>query len=118
MSRIMSELQKKLANYGVNFAVVMERFVDDEELYESCLAMFLEDETCQHLGEAIKNGQYDEAFNYAHTLKGVVGNLGLTPLYDVICNIVEPLRMHDYSDLDNQYKAIMEKLGELKKNYN
>ena len=32
------------------------------------------------------------AFEAAHTLKGVTGNMGLTPLYDAVCTIVEPLR--------------------------
>ena len=29
----------------------------------------------------------------AHTLKGVAGNMGLTPLFDKVCAIVEPLRV-------------------------
>lgn len=39
----MSELTERLAQYGVNIPEVMERFVDDEELYLSCLHIFVKD---------------------------------------------------------------------------
>ena len=52
------------------------------------------------------------AFEAAHTLKGVTGNMGLTPLYDAVCTIVEPLRTREdredytkmYEDVCRQFK--------------
>lgn len=104
----MEDKMNQLREYGADVDGALERFVDDTELYVQCLNAFEEEEAFALLGEAIKNQQYEEAFNQAHTLKGVAGNLGLTPLFDAICEIVEPLRAKDYSNLDAQYKAIMD----------
>ncbi len=68
---------------------------------------FKNDPAFGELGVAIENKQYEHAFDQAHTLKGVAGNMGLTPLFTVICNIVEPLRAHQYSNLDALYAAVM-----------
>ena len=51
----------------------------------------------------------DGAFQAAHTLKGVSGNLGLTPLYEVVCDIVEPLR---HGEKRSDYPAMLEKIEE------
>ena len=51
----------------------------------------------------------DGAFQAAHTLKGVSGNLGLTPLYEAVCDIVEPLR---HGEKRSDYPAMLEKIEE------
>ena len=88
----MSQLTDRLSSYGVDVKETMERFVQDEDLYVDCLKEFKNDPAFGELGVAIENKQYEHAFDQAHTLKGVAGNMGLTPLFTVICNIVEPLR--------------------------
>ena len=47
------------------------------------------------LGAAIGSGDLDSAFEAAHTLKGVAGNLGLTSLFEAVRVIVEPLRARE-----------------------
>lgn len=42
--------------------------------------------------DALESKDYSKAFDCAHTLKGVCGNLGLTPMYEIICRVVEALR--------------------------
>ncbi len=60
--------------------------------------------------------KYDEAFEDAHALKGVAGNLHLTSLYDAISQLVEPLRQKDFNkDYDALYNAVKEKLEAFKK---
>lgn len=103
----MSELSEKMRNYGIDVAETMERFVEDEDLYVECLHEYLDNPDFDMLGDAIKTQDYVKAFDRAHTLKGVAGNMGLKPLFDVLCNIVEPLRVHDYSNLDPQYADVM-----------
>jgi len=104
----MSELTDRLSAYGADMTGALERFVGDEALYEQCFGMFLEDPGFTQLGEALEKKDYTGAFNAAHTLKGVAGNLGLTPLYDAVCAIVEPLRHQDYSRLSAQYQAVLD----------
>lgn len=111
----MSDLLKRLSVYGVNIPEVMERFVDDTALYESCLASFIDDPAFAALGEALCCKHYPEAFDYAHTLKGVAANLGLKPLYDNICKIVEPLRAAQYDGLTPLYDNIMQARQDLAK---
>jgi HPt (histidine-containing phosphotransfer) domain-containing protein len=110
----MSELTKRLSAYGADMEGAMERMVDDEEMYAECFAMFLDDPAFGELKEALDRQDYEAAFDAAHALKGVSAGLGLTPLYDRICEIVEPLRHHDYSALDAQYQAIAKALEEVK----
>jgi len=103
----MSILIKKLLDYGADIQGIMERFLKDEDLYKSCITTFYEDSGFQDLGICISNKQYDAAFNYAHSLKGVSGNMGLTPLYNLIVVLVEALRNKDYSQIDRQYADVM-----------
>lgn len=58
----------------------VRRFNGNEQLYVSCLEMFLEDPTMVQLNEAIKSKSWDEAFTAAHALKGLAGNMGFVPL--------------------------------------
>lgn len=102
----MNSLKAKLSQYGVNWTEVMERFVDDEELYFDCLHSFMEDPAFSELENAIRNREYEQAFDHAHTLKGVAGNLGLAPLFVAMGGLVEPLRNHVYDDIDSQYHAV------------
>ena len=117
----MSDVNEKnleiIKTWNVDLGPTLERFCDDVELYVSCLQAFAEDRAFGELGEHIKAEEYSAAFDSAHTLKGVAGNLGLNDMFKAISNIVEPLRAGDYSNLDAQYTAIQEEykkyLGEL-----
>lgn len=100
-------LIEKMTAYGADMKETMNRFLNDEKFYETCLEMFFKGEEFSQLKTAIDNKEYKQAFEIAHTIKGVVGNLGLTPLYNAVCEIVEPLRAKDYSNLELQYNAII-----------
>ncbi|MBC8530320.1 Hpt domain-containing protein [Gehongia tenuis] len=95
-----------LRAYGVNLNEVMERFINDEALYYDCLNAFIDDPSFYGLHDAILAKEYETAFHHAHTLKGVASNLGLSPLLTAVADIVEPLRKHDYSNLEQQYDAV------------
>jgi HPt (histidine-containing phosphotransfer) domain-containing protein len=99
----MSELLNELENYGVNLEVTLARFIEDEEFYVECLNAFLEEQGFKMLKKSIDKKEYIDAFNYAHTLKGVAGNLGITKLYNLICMLVESLREQNYSNVKGQY---------------
>ena len=103
----MKGFKEKFQAYGADYSVTMERFMGNEAMYMRFLDMLFEDENLRRLGEALEEGNMNDAFTAAHTLKGVAGTMGLTPLYKAICAIVEPLRSGDqngnYSEL---YKAV------------
>ncbi|MEG2731875.1 MAG: Hpt domain-containing protein [Clostridium sp.] len=111
----MSELLERLERYGADVEGAMGRFLEDHDLYGTCFSLFLKEDNFEKLGIALSEKDYTEAFEAAHTLKGVAGNMGLTPIYDVICTMVENLRSQDYSHVTEQYEEIMENLEQLKK---
>lgn len=102
----MASLIEQLADYGVNIPLTLERFVGNEELYRTCLMMLLDDKNLEIIGQSLKEKDYEEAFNAAHALKGVVGNLGLTPLFNATSVLVEALRGKEYGELDGQYEEL------------
>ena len=64
-------------------------------MYLRFLDMFFQDESFQQLENALDAGDLKDAFAAAHTLKGVAGNMGLTPFYEAVCVIVERLRTEE-----------------------
>lgn len=91
--------------YGADYQATMNRFMNNEAFYLRLLNMLFADDTMEQLGNALEDGDKDDAFQAAHTLKGVVGNLGLTPFYDTLCKILEPLRAGEERD---DYPALYE----------
>ena len=91
----------------MDLAVTLDRFIDDEELYVSCLETFQAETGFADLRNALDKQDYTAAFDAAHTLKGVTGNLGLTPLFNVVCSMVETLRSGENEDLEGKYSRIM-----------
>ena len=86
---------------------IMDRFMEDKELYISCLERFMEEDTFDQLRDRIDDQEYEGAFNCAHSLKGVSANLGLHDLYDAVCRMVEPLRAKQYDNLSKLYEDIV-----------
>lgn len=109
----MINLSEKLLAAGVNWQEIMERFVEDEEFYESCLRLFMEDNTLARLQEALRQENFADAFAYAHTLKGVSSNLGLTCFSSAVRELIEALRNKNYTNLEVQYKSVLDEREKL-----
>lgn len=101
-------LLEELKNWGCDVEGALERFVGDAELYKTCLHTVLDDKAFVGLGEALDAQEVKEAFDYAHTLKGVLANMGLTPMYDITVQLVEPLRIGDSNNLRPIYEELLE----------
>lgn len=111
MNALLTELDRR----GCDVKGAFERFIDDEEFYASCYKDALADEAFEKLGDELNAGNVQAAFDYAHTLKGVISNMGLTPMYDLIVEIVEPLRVGDSSNLETSYKKLLEMRNDYQK---
>lgn len=108
--------REKLAAYGVDVPVTMERLGNSEDLYLSCLDLFIKDGNMQGLGEALEQGDLKKGFEAAHALKGVSANLGLQPFYETICRIVEPLRSTDaQADYKTMYEEVLREKEKVEK---
>lgn len=103
----MKDLFVKLKDAGCDVEGALARFLDDEELYVQFYAELLEDEAFTNLGQAIEEKRLYDAFEYAHTLKGIIGNMGLTPMFETVCDIVEPLRISTDEGVKEKYQELL-----------
>lgn len=112
----MSQLTDRLRAAGADMDGAMNRLVNDEELYATCFGYFMDDPSFAALGAALDSKDYAAAFEAAHSLKGVAGNLGLTRLYQLCGGLVEPLRHGQPGDvhLSELYAALIEERDTLK----
>ena len=104
----MAKIFDKLDQWGCDTIGAMDRFLEDEELYVTCLETVITDEAFEKLGQALKEQKIQDAFEYAHTLKGVLANLGLTPMFVLAEEIVEPLRAGKGENLLPVYEKLLE----------
>lgn len=96
-----------LAANGCDTVGAVERCVNDTVFYMSCVDEALNDPAFGELGAALKADSAQRAFECAHTLKGVMVNLGLTPLYDRVNVLVEPLRVGSTDGLLPAYRELI-----------
>lgn len=113
----MIDFIKALNEYGADTASALHRCVGDEDLYCECVKLFIEDRNFDGLSTELSRRNYRSAFEHAHALKGVAANLSLTPIFNAISAIVEPLRIDsrtaDYDKLLSNLKAEHDKLEQL-----
>ena len=96
MSALIDELRN---TEGVDIDGALERMGDSEELYETILGMFLQDENYEALKDAMEKGDDENSLGYAHTIKGMCGNLGLTKLFSYADDMVETFRKNRNCDV-------------------
>lgn len=108
---------ENLKKFGADTELGLTRCMGNEGLYFKLVQMIIDDGKFAALGEALGGKDLEKAFDYAHALKGTLGNLALDPLYEAISEIVEPLRRKDETyDYLGQYEKIEglhRKLGEM-----
>ena len=103
----------RLREYGADIEGIIDRFMGDAELFEECFGKFLSDKNFTLLGRAIEENDAGTAFKAAHSLKGLVANMGLPEIYDQICGIVEVLRAGGCGELGERYERLMQALRSL-----
>lgn len=101
---------EKLRNWGCDIDGAFERFLNDGDLYDECLMMFVEDENIDALKDHINDKDQQVPFVIVHTLKGVTGNLGLTPLYESLVILCENLRNNKYDPKSGIYERVQSDL--------
>ena len=105
-----------LKKFGANTEEGIARCMGNEQFYLKLVATVPGQKEFDVLREKASAGDLDAAFEAAHALKGVLGNLSLTPLYEKVCEITELLRDKkdtDYSEYLNRAKEQKQKLVEL-----
>lgn len=85
-------LMEELTELGVNVDEALVRFMNKASLYERMLGKLADAVNSTEVMPAFEAQDFDTALSNAHTLKGVMGNLSITPLYSAYTNIVKLLR--------------------------
>ena len=99
---------EELKALGADVETGLSRCVGNEALYLKLVGMGLGDTKFEELGSAVKAGNLDKAFELCHALKGVIGNLALTPLYEALSDMTEKLRAREEADYQTMYSNIIE----------
>lgn len=97
---------EKLNDFGANTEEGLGRCYGNEALYLRLVGMIPAEASFDKLQSAIESNDLDAAFEAAHALKGVLGNLSLTPMYQVSVEITELLRARTVMD----YSALLQDL--------
>lgn len=102
-----------LREYGANVEEGLARCLNKEDFYLKMVNLGLADDRFEKLSDIIASNDLSAAFEVVHALKGVVGNLALTPLYEPISKMTELLRSQtqtDYTEYCETIKAERNKI--------
>lgn len=91
-----------LRAFGANVDEGMARCMNMEAFYLRLVNTVKQEPHFAELFSALEAHDLDTGFKAAHALKGVLGNLSLTPLYEPMCELTELLRARadvDYTEL-------------------
>lgn len=111
----MDKLCVELEENGVDMERVMVRFMGNEALYIKFLKRFAEeDKSYQDMQKYFKEEAYEDAFKAAHSLKGLLANLGLEDIMGSVTVITEKLRSGSHEGVaqlmaqaEKEYENIM-----------
>ena len=107
---------EKLKAFGANTDEGLARCMNNEPFYLRVVGMALADGNFDKLAQAVKARDTAAAFEAAHALKGSVGNVSLTPIFEPVCEMTELLRgKTEPVDADDLLDEIMGKLAEVRK---
>lgn len=109
------KFKSQLVESGADVETTLKRFMGNEAIYQKFLGRFPDDPNYHNLGKNLEEGAFEAAYECAHALKGVVGNLGLTPIFDRISDLVEELRNKAPEDVN--VERAKEEWQEVKKVY-
>lgn len=103
MEQAMSDI---LTAGGMDVPATVARFGGNENLFLKFLRRFPNDPTLGTVEAAMQSGDRAVIKTTCHTLKGVSGNLGLTPLYNACTAMMTELRASDDSDVTALYEVV------------
>ena len=101
---------EKLKEIGVDTEMGLTRCMNNEAFYFRLIGMCAGDANFAKLQDAVASNDLDAAFEASHALKGVLGNLALTPLFTPASEMCELLRSRTEMD----YGPLLEQLMQAK----
>lgn len=98
--------------FGGSYEDAKSRLMSDS-LISRMLVRFQEDKSYENLTKAMAEGNDQDAFRMAHTLKGVCGNLGFQKLYKSSGLLTESLRNGRAPEADGYYAQVSKDYREI-----
>ena len=99
---------EKMRELGIDPKEGLTRCMNNEDFFFKMVSMAVCNEYFETLGHALDKGDLDTAFEAAHALKGVIGNLALAPIYNPLSEMTELLRVRKPMDYSSMYRPIKE----------
>ena len=81
-----------LRDFGANVDEGLNRCMNSDSFYLRLVTLAIKDDAYARLEDSLKSNDFKTAFDAAHSLKGLLGNLALTPLYAPAVELTELLR--------------------------
>ena len=97
-----------LKEWGADVEEGLGRCMNNADFYIKLVGMTVADRQLDDLAAALAEKDLDRGFELAHALKGMYGNLSLTPIYKPVYEMTELLRART----DTDYSAL---IGEAQK---
>jgi HPt (histidine-containing phosphotransfer) domain-containing protein len=97
----------------VNTEEGLRRLMNTEAFYLRLVNLALDDAGFGKLSDAVGNDDRKAAFEAAHALKGVLGNLSLTTMYEKVSEMTELLRAGKDADYALLLRQLLEQRDEL-----
>ena len=110
---------ESLKEFGADTDEGLARCMNNEAFYLKMVGMGVADERFSTLRGVLESGDTSAAFEMAHALKGVLGNLALTPVYKPMSELTELLRSNDsgadylsvYDEMKKEFDRLKELIG-------
>lgn len=101
-------LFEELKELGVNVEEGLERVMDDAPLYETMLGMFIDKVNDNQIAmEDFEAEDLDVLISRVHILKGLTGNLAMTPLFTGYLQMLDLLRTGRPREAAKEYERIL-----------
>ncbi len=113
LSLMTNTYKKQLQEAGVNLDKALNRFMGNEAMYDKFLFSFTQEKSFGKLEESLNNKYIKESFMLAHTMKGIVSNLEIQSLLDLISPMTEQLRNGNMEGITEQWELLKSKYNEV-----
>ena len=99
---------EKIRDLGIDPTDGLTRCMNNEVFFFKMISMAVANDYFDTLGPALEKNDLESAFEAAHALKGVIGNLALKPIYEPLAEMTELLRAKKQADYISMYRPIKE----------
>ncbi len=97
---------EKLASCGIDTKSLLDRFMGNEALIDKFFKKFFLDSNYKNLKASLAINDFEKAYECSHTLKGMTGNMSMTLLHNLFCELTQSIK----SKNSKEVSMIMDKI--------